>query len=167
MKFIVFCFLLLPCLVSSQKLKALDEKYGFREYQFGIDSTAIPNLKFVTQEGNVKYYSKEDDKLNIGDAKLKTILYGFYKNKLYWVEIKTEGLTNSRFLLSSLEELYGKGYKANQFMDNYDWFGKKVILMYEENSITGDASVSTWSKIIQKEKAAFEKEQAKNAKTDL
>jgi len=162
-----FTFFLLSTIVIGQNIKALDEKNGFREYNFGVDTNAIPNLMFIGESGGERSYKKTDEKMSIGDAEIESIQYIFYKNQLSSVYISTNNLTNSRAVLRVLRELYGNGYKPNQFMDKYNWSGKRVYLVYDENSITGGATILMWSKLLYEQKKADEKENAKNAKGDM
>jgi len=164
-----FTISLMSALVYGQNLKALDEKNGFREYKFGIDTSAIPNLKLTETDntGLTRFYEKTDEKLSIGDAEIESIAYGFYKGQFYSVLIKTKGYSNSKALLEMMRELYGKGYQSNQFIETYIWFGKLVNASYDENSITRDATVYFTSKSIQEQKKKDADERKKKAKGEM
>ena len=143
-------------------LKALDAKYGFRDGSFGmlISSTNFQGAKLVEDGGDTKFYSRPHDKMTIGGAELDQIVYGFYKGKLGYVHIETKGYLNSRALLEVLQKAYGPGYKSNRYIEKYHWFGKKVSMTYDENSITDDAGVFLSSRLIREEEAQDKKRKA-------
>jgi hypothetical protein len=168
MKILLLVLLLLPYGAFAQNLKALDQKNGFRDLVFGADSTALVGReKLPTKNPSASIYNRPTDELRIGGAELQSINYFFYRGKFSDVYIKTKGLTNSRALLSALEATFGKGYQSNRFIKDFDWFGRIVTMNYEENSITGDASVFISNKAINKQQRDEEAAAAKNAKSDL
>lgn len=148
-------------------LKALDEKNGFRTHHFGDDVSQFSDLTIAEDDGDVKYYTSTDENLKIGGATIQRIAYGFYKGKFYELSIKTEDYTNSRALFEALKAQYGMPYRANQYIEDYNWFGKLVSLGYDENSINGSAKVIMYSKPISKQEDADKKAVAKKAGSDL
>lgn len=148
-------------------LKALDEKNGFRTHHFGDDISQFTDLTVAEDDGDVKYYTSTDESLKIGGATIQRIAYGFYKGKFYEVSIKTEDYTNSRALFEALKAQYGRPYKSNPYIEDYNWFGKAVSLSYDENSINGSAKVLMYSKAISNQEEADKKVAAKKAGSDL
>lgn len=169
MKYLIIAILITLSLnAASQNLKALDEKMGFREMKFGDSISKFDDLVGVeySNDSSSIYYIRTNDKLTIGSTEV-SLTYGFYKNKFYSVFIKTKGYSNSKSILKTLIEMYGKGYQSNRYIDDFSWYGKKVSLSYDENSISGDAQVLMYSKIIMNEITTDEKEKAKKAKDDF
>lgn len=167
MKKITLLLLLLMFLSETfaQNLKKLDEKNGFRNYIFGTNISQYPDLKEIADEEG--YYTSLIDTLKIGDYDLKRIAYSFYKDKLTEIVIETEGYLNSRGFLSILQKAYGSGYKPNRYMEKYAWLGKKVKMMYQENSITNDATVLIFSVELSKLKDQEEENSVEKATKDL
>ncbi len=155
-------------LLTAQNLKALDEKNGFRDYKFGDSLSKFANLNLIeaTKDSLTGYYIKTDDKLTIGENAVE-IIYAFYRGQLYSVIIKTKGYINSRGLLKTIEELYGKGYQSNQYMEKYYWFGKECTASYDENSATHDARVYFNSKKISEVIKTESEQKTKNATKDM
>lgn len=142
---------------------------GFKGHKWGTEFSLMSkefDLKLVVKDGNTKYYSSNVAK--IGNANLQECNFIFYKGRFYFVMIKTEGLVNSRNLLAILKEAYGPGYQSNEYIENYYWFhiGDSTI-GYDENSITGDASVFFRSDSIAAEEKADESQEAKKGVKDL
>ncbi|WP_151087351.1 hypothetical protein [Hymenobacter baengnokdamensis] len=152
---------------SKPSIKVLDEKNGFRTLHFGDDISQMPTAKLVEARGDSKYYERTDENLKIGEADLKSINYGFYKDKLYFIIIKTESLSNSRALKAALEAQYGRGYRSNQYIEEYFWLGKVMTMSYSENSLDGSAKVTMSSEAITAQKAKDKEASAKKAGSDL
>ncbi|MGI4870668.1 MAG: hypothetical protein ACRYFX_05750 [Janthinobacterium lividum] len=148
-------------------LKTLDDKNGFRAYHFGESITAYPGLKQRTAKGRSLQYADPTENLHIGEADLKSVTYFFYKGKLSSVVIETDGLINSTKVREALETQYGKGRKFNNLIENYDWEGEKVDLLYNENSISRDAMIIFSSKALRAEETVDDKAAAKKATSDL
>lgn len=158
----------LPLCAAAQNVKALDQKNGFRDLTFGVDTLAIAQrMQEPTKNPNTKIYSRPTDELKIGAAELKDIYYYFYKNQLSDIIIHTKGLVNSKAMLAALQANYGRGEQYNRFIENYNWAGRVVTMNYDENSITGDAVLFISSNPIGKQQRADEAAAAKKAKGDL
>ena len=151
---ILFCvFLLLsPSLLHAQatlevpsppvpmgSIAYLDARNGFRDVTFGSSVSKYPGMVLVERDGDMKVYKRPKDDLTLGEGRLQSILYFFYKDQLSEVMLETVGLVNSRAALAVLSHAYGPGGQANQFLETYVWPGQRVGLLYDENPITKDA----------------------------
>lgn len=154
--------------LHAQNLKALDNKNGFRELSFGDTIVDFSSWKVIgaSEDSTQLFYERLDDKLKIGDAVVK-ISYVFFKKKFYCVFIQTEGFENSHSIYNTLKEMYGKGYKSNPYIERYYWWGKKVSLSYEQNSVSGRGSVIMSNIEIERELEEFKKQKAIKAKEDF
>ena len=146
-----------------QNLKALDDKYGFREAKFEMSKDSFKNL--VEIEKNI--YKSTIENLKLGDYDLDLIAYSFYKGQLSDILIKTKGYINSRGVLKILQTAYGNGYQSNEYIERYVWFGDKVTMSYNQNSITDDATIIIYSKKLSDMKKADEKNAASKATNEL
>lgn len=122
---------------------AIDEKNGFRELRFGQDLASIPDL--VEMPGRdyvaIKDYQKKPDKekLQVGNAEIRDITYGFYKNKLVRVSLTALG-DNTDKLLNAAIGLYGEPMADKQILPpgrGYWWIGEKVVGSYQETGKEG------------------------------
>lgn len=128
---------------ATAALPAIDEKNGFREVRFGQDLSSLPDL--VAMPGRdyvaIKDYQKKPDKemLQVGNAEIKDITYGFYKNKLVRVSLTVLG-ENTDKLLNAATGLYGAPMLDKQVAApgrTYWWVGEKVIGSYQETGREG------------------------------
>lgn len=126
---IIFLLLFLSITVKAQKNDVLDEKYGFRDAKFEMSFNSFKNL--VKVEKNL--YKRTTEDLKLGNYKLDAVYYGFYKGQLYMILIDTKGDENSTGVLNVFQQAYGGGHS---------WLGEKVFMGYEQNSITGDATIT-------------------------
>lgn len=145
----------------------LDFKYGFRDAKFEMSIDSFKDMIPIMDSSNsankrVQYYHRATDNMSIGEYQLSEILYVFYHGKLMRIMIETKGLVNSRGILEMLQDLYGNGFKDNEYIEEYYWGGSKVTLLYDENSVTHDARI--WfdcTKLSNQNKAEEKKNQQK------
>ena len=149
--------------ISGQNLKSLDDKYGFRGAKFETPFDSLKNLVEI-EKG---FYTSTSEDLKLGEYDLSQIVYSFYKGQLYIIGITTKGYTNSNGILSILQQAYGKGYQSNEYIEKYIWFGKKVIMSYEQNSATRDATVFIMCRKLSDLKEADEKKANEEAAKQL
>jgi hypothetical protein len=118
------------CVGQSKKTvyKALDEKNGFKNARFGMNSTQVlgffKDLFFQEYYNNEKYYVTHSDKMKIGRAAIKKVIYKFYKDRLFSIEIVLY-YGNGDGVIPVLESVYGKG----NYSTFESWIGNKKIIM--------------------------------------
>jgi hypothetical protein len=146
--------------------KKLDKSNGFRDFHLGAALASYPDLKWVEADKNITYYTKPGDPMQLGEAALTALLYGFYKGKLYSIDIKTSGRTNSQKAKGALVAQYGPGFSTSEYIENRMWLGQVVCLSYKEDSLTHDARIRFLSMPMLNEKYDDEHEVAKQARSD-
>ena len=139
--------LLLPFFCYSQNLDNLDLKYGFNKFKLGTSFSSYKNdLKFffTAPSSGTKYYRylKKDIKI-FGYDNVNEIKLGFYKDKLYVIDIVMNSQNNNEMYSSiygKLKDLFGnpnitnprKDYGENDFrtyMENGNqWLSDKTLL---------------------------------------
>lgn len=150
---IILLLVFVPIVLFGQNLKALDEKYGFREMKFEMPLSSLKNHVEV-EKG---FYKSTTENLKLGDYKLSEVVYSFYKGQLYVIMIETKGFENSSGVLKILQQAYGNGYQSNEYIERYVWFGEKVFMSYDQNSITDDATIYMYCRKLSDLKDADEK----------
>lgn len=138
----ILLLVFVPTILIGQNLKALDDKYGFRGAKFEMPFDSFKDLVEV-EKG---YFASTSEVLTLGEFQLEQVVYSFYKGQLYFIGIKTKGYINSTGVLKILQTAYGKGYQDNQYIEKYIWFGKKLTMSYDQNSVTDDATIYLFSK---------------------
>lgn len=148
-------------------LKALEEKYGFRDARLEADTTALPGRELVDVGKNVLEYVRPADARNVGEAQLETIRYVFYKGRLESIVLTTEGARNSQALLATLRAQYGPGDKPNPYRQHYVWSTKHVLMTFDQQASVGDGKVLITSKLLHGQQQADEASAARQATSDL
>jgi hypothetical protein len=126
----------------------LDWHYGFRDLKFEQSVESSKDMVLVEDDGDLKFYTRKNDRMELGGAKLKLIEYGYYKGKFATVTITADGEAEAAALLKFLITDYGPARKSPRGDTKYYWFGQKVLADYMI-SPTGNASVGMWSKPLQ------------------
>ena len=129
-------------------LAYLDWRYGFRDLEFERSIETCKAMVLIEDDGDLKFYHRKDDSLELGGAKLKLIEYGFYKGKFATVVITVASEVDAVPFLKSLEADYGPARKSPRNNGKLYWFGQKVLVDYTP-SPTGPPSVGLWSKPLQ------------------
>ncbi len=111
-----------------------------KEVKLGSNINDVPNLVFIGDLGDGrKVYRGEGEKMKIGDADIKMIMYGFYKERLEDMQIHFRASSNFAKLKEKLFQLCGFGHQPNPFVETYHWYEKKfsMFLTYDRKSEKG------------------------------
>jgi hypothetical protein len=167
--YLLFTSLLTFGQAAAGTLEKLDEKYGFRDVKFETPVAKVPGLKLYYNDvkRHTKIYKRPTDKMMIGKYSLASVEYEFYKGVLSSVTIRTKGYINSTGVLKAFQELYGPGSQDNEYIEEYRWSTEKVLMNYEQNSITDDAIIYIWSVPMMDKSREDEAVDAQKATSDL
>lgn len=86
---------------------ATDIQQGVLKYNWGTQASQYPDLKQVSEQGEVSYYSNSGEIYQIGDISVNKIVYGFYKNQLFGVYININSIAIYDKLLKHMKSEYG------------------------------------------------------------
>ena len=136
MKTLVVLFILFVGYSSTNN--KLDESNGFENFKFDSPQTTYKNLSIEIDEGNTKLFSIATNEINIKDVEFDNIRLTFIKNKLNTIALTTKNSTGKVFL-DFLKSKYGN---PKIYKDNFEWMGKKVILIYQPYNSGNDAVVN-------------------------
>lgn len=127
-----------------------NEPEGFRGIAWGTNLFSLSGINCIDIDKNNKSCTRINDKQNIGDAEITHIRYNFYKNLFESVGFITNGYSNSRSILNSLNEQFGNGEKHNQYIESYNWIGENTYISYKEENINHKAYIFFLSIKMQK-----------------
>jgi len=116
---VFLCFYVVSCFSLKYNLSSKKEPKGFRDIVWGADINSIPDMVLGREpyEGGIIYYTKKDEKLNIGVVDVKKIQYGFYKDKFCIVRIYFNSYFTP-YMHSILKTAYGEPIRG-------DWVGQR------------------------------------------
>ena len=135
----VIVIMIISFLFSVYSSSYQNEPDGFRGIKWGSDIKNLRGMKLVEDHKDKKYYIRKVDKLRIGGAALKSIAYGFHKDRFYFVYIRFNSIINFSSIKETLFEQYGAGVQNNKSKEEYAWLGGNVniSLQYDEISQRG------------------------------
>jgi len=103
----------------------LDWRYGFRDLTFGQAlATCKGMVRFWDDAGDNQMFTRQDENLTLGEAKLKQVQYSFYQQKLVAVFVQIDGEENTNAVLRVLQHAYGAGMVTTN--NSVLWMGDKV-----------------------------------------
>jgi hypothetical protein len=151
---IIIMIALLPCIALCQDatgtIKNLELKNGYKSLKLGSDIKGLSpeKLGYLNKENPMKadstilYEYRDDDLKKVSsDLTLSTIALKVYKGKIAQIILFFNKPDGGKFL-DIFQTAFGMyTYRANRFMDNYEWESSSVDLelRYESNSQFGMA----------------------------
>jgi hypothetical protein len=136
-----------PVYLPNEKAKLVSfyhgqEPGGFNEIKWETSVSTLEGMKPYRKDssyGGIDFYLKEKDAFKLGNGRLHTIQYGFWKGRFYTGVITTEGLADFNALKEGVFGKYGLGAKPFRNKDEFLWVGKDAVmaLRYDEVSKCG------------------------------
>ena len=155
------------CSDSNNLNSSISKVEGFRGIEWGTDIKTLKDMSFGLEiklpYGIIKYYSLKNDKLKIGDAKVLSIDYVFWHDKLFQISIGVD-IINMSALQEVLFAKYGNPRKEWLGCSEYSWIsGKTKITKHCPNTdkFETDTSITLSSvEILKQQDATMKKEEA-------
>ncbi|MBA7538573.1 hypothetical protein ES705_30850 [subsurface metagenome] len=137
--------LILVCLsniIIAQNLSNLDSKYGIKKFKLESSYDNYKSSLELELDGKVKYYKYVgSDIQSVFGQDISKVILGFYKNKLYYVNLILDDSQPiySDLVYDKLKQLFGSTEKATTFNKgplSYDWAyfwqTKKTYLSFDK-----------------------------------
>lgn len=119
--------------ISSETCTPL-RKDGFCDLQWGREVSCVDGLKkkkTISELDDVIEYVRPKDILKIGDAKLRSINYAFWRDQLYTVTIWAKGYPNFTALRDEVFKEFGPGRRIKSTGERYVWSDELSDIMLE------------------------------------
>jgi hypothetical protein len=97
---------------------------GFRDLRWAIGRSAFGQLTEVESRAGrmeIKEYVRANEDLEMGKARLDSIVYAFWRHKLYAVTIRATGHANYLALRNEVFNRFGIGHRSDQNRERYFW----------------------------------------------
>jgi len=150
--------------LNSANYKPGSEPDGFRGIKWGTDIETLKDMEYFGTDpgfGGIKVYTRKNENLHLGGAKLERIEYHFWRGKFCIVWVYTKGSTNWYGLKEAVFEKFGRGSQPNEFIEFYVWFGDITGMTLEYNEVSETGMLFMFSGEITKQMKAYDKEKAK------
>lgn len=145
-----------------------NEPEGFRGIKWGTPiSSNKSEMTLIERDAKLSVYLRKGDKLRIGEAKLTSLSYGYYKEHFFMAAMTTQGASNKTELLRAFKAQFGEGDRPNELLDKYVWAGATTSIIIECNPITDACQVWIASISIVKQMEADNEEAAKKSGKDF
>lgn len=127
----IFSFCLLAFAVLSMLgcgSPAASEPDGFRDVKWGADSASLPGFSRLANEGDLVFYEKQDEALQIEEVRLDQVIYGFHKGRFYtaMVYFPSTGLTRIKEIMT---RQYGEPASPDNTPSKFLWDGPSVSVL--------------------------------------
>ena len=150
-RILTYLFLLALSFSFPQSGLTAEAPNGFRDITWGTPLPKLTGMTVADDSGQVKYYRRAGDPMNLGEAELKRVSYGFYKERFYSVLIEFEGRANFEKSKTHLSAIYGETARTGSGGTSYMWEtadGASVNLKYSE--VTQQGYVFFFNRIVAK-----------------
>lgn len=101
-----------------------------------------PDLTFLAQDGETKFYTKEGDVKKLGETDIESVVYGFYQDHLYSVMVYFDSAERFAKLKNTFTEQHGTPYQPDQSARKYFWAIDKVSLLLSYDDTSNEGRVS-------------------------
>ncbi|MEW6376251.1 MAG: hypothetical protein AB1502_10750 [Thermodesulfobacteriota bacterium] len=115
------------------------EPEGFNGIKWETKLSTLEGMKHYRTDpshGGIEFYLKERDAFKLGNGKLTTIQYGFWKEKFYVGMVTTQDLPNWNSLKEAVFDKFGEGGKPFRNKEEYLWVGKDAVMALRYNEIS-------------------------------
>ena len=128
---------LILVLVLAQPARAFqNEPNDCRGIEWGTKHDGLNGLTKVTTESRLDYFTKNDDEMTIGDARLEKVVYVFYHKKFCGAVLNFESSPNFQIVKRTLFDRYGEGDQSDKHEHQYSWSGTNVTITLEYDDVT-------------------------------
>lgn len=141
-KFLFFLFLIFSIPIYSFWEVEEGEPNSFRGYTWGMPVYQLYLREYsrtqVKYNGKVVYYTKKNEDLFIGNAKIEKIEYGFWNDEILCeVLVSIRGKENFERIKRICIEKFGKNYRKVPGCDKIVWKGKTTYIFLDFNPTNG------------------------------
>ena len=109
-------------------------KDGYCDLQWGRDLVSVAGLQkkqTISELDGVVEYIRPADPLSIGNAALKSVIYSFWRDRLYTVTVWTEGYSNFAALRDAVFKEFGPGIRNDLARERYVWSDEVSDIMLD------------------------------------
>jgi hypothetical protein len=128
-----------------------NEPEGFRGIKWGQNIDEIKNMRLISRNNKgLSTYSRSEDVLSLGGAKLIRVRYLFWQKKFFEAQMSAAP-DQLQALKRVLNEKYGKGhnpYGPSSTIHDYYWHGPVAIVHFFRTNFMTDCAVTITSREI-------------------
>lgn len=128
-----------------------NEPEGFRGIKWGQNIGDLKKMRLVSKNNKgLSIYSRSDDLLSLGEAKLTRVRYLFWQKKFFEAQMSAAP-DQLQALKKVLNEKYGEGHNSSgplSTIHDYSWSGPVAIVRLHRTNFMADSVVKITSREI-------------------
>ena len=144
-----------------------NEPDGFRGIKWGTRISELSDMRLTEDSKEERYYTRLNDKMQIGSTEIERIVYGFYKDRFFVVIVTCRHHDNFSKLRETLFQLYGSGYSPNPAVEKYYWMGDSVNVVLDFKEVQQKGLIWFSYKPLAEEQQKDMKDSGKKGANDL
>ena len=110
----------------------MNEPRDFREIEWGTSYESLNGMIIYDQgmDGKLKYCTRANDEKKMGNAISEGLVYSFFDNRFYEVQVVLRSWTNNQILLEYLVPILGNTYNFYETKNHkmYLWDGNDIVV---------------------------------------
>lgn len=116
---------------------------GFRQTPWGVNINELNDMEVADPGGSMSMYTKKNEVMQIGEADIVSLYYGFYNDRFYSVYITFKNSGNFSKIKDALVQEHGDPAKSNSDTEKYSWdIEDKVVVSLDYNERHGMGNVT-------------------------
>jgi hypothetical protein len=133
-------------------------KPGFRDVRWG--DPPAPGMSFIKKDGDEALAMRGDDSLRIGEGRLASINYQFWRGKLHGVVLSIAS-GSVKPVLDAVQQVYGKPTQPNPMKPKYYWMSvgsgeEATQAMLDVDTVKSSGTLIIFSKVLMDRRKAEE-----------
>lgn len=116
---------------------------SFRQTPWGVNVNQLSDMEVADPGGSMSMYTKKNDVMQVGEADIVSLYYGFYNDRFYSVYITFKNPDNYSKIKDALVQEYGDPDKTNLDREKYTWDTEgniAISLDYNQRHQTGNVT---------------------------
>ena len=134
---------------------------GFRGMIWGQEKSSFPDLVYDSMDpnhGGIKFYTKKDENLHIGNFVAEKITYGFWHDKFCSVAVIVEGNVNWEGLKLAAFDKFGS--QSDSHLESFSW-SNDATNIFLKREVHDKGVLWLHSREISKQQEAYDRNKAK------
>ena len=107
---------------------AASDPDGFRGIKWGTEASSVSGFSQIATEGDLGFYEKGGDRLQLEDVKLDQVIYGFFKGRFYMgmIYFPASGFDRVQAIMT---RQFGQPAKPDNTPSKLLWDGAEVSVL--------------------------------------
>jgi hypothetical protein len=121
-----------PLQANLTKISPALHKNGIGKLKWGTRASSVSGLEPKQIDSGLKdvvEYVRPNDGLKLGDGELTSIVYAFWRDRLYTVTLWTRKLSNYQSLRQAVHNQFGQGSQPDPAVERYLWSDSESDMM--------------------------------------